>query len=280
MKIVLVCGNHPNQKTLAHRIHQVLPLEGLILYDPPALSTARVIRPNLVWQKACSVTIGQPLRRAWFGMLQYYEALHAEFPCATTLRCRDVNDAAVLACIDGLRPDLVLVSGTNLLKPALIAVIERHGRVMNLHTGISPYVKGGPSCVNWCLALKEFSLIGNTVMWLDSGIDSGNIVATQRTPLTGSETLLEMQIAVMNHGHALYLECIQRFARCVALPNVPQREFPFSRLFLSKDWTSKNMVAALANYYRYYYPGSPFLDLPHGLRLVDPGEGNGASALS
>src|SRR5206468_12540277 len=125
----------------------------------------------------------------------HYDRLHPAFP-QTPIQVADINAPEVLALVEREKPDLVVVSGTNLLKPPLIAKIRETGKVVNLHTGISPFIKGGPSCTNWCLALRRFDLIGNTVMWLDAGIDSGAIIATERTPLTGRESLLELHIAV------------------------------------------------------------------------------------
>jgi len=37
----------------------------------------------------------------------------------------------------------------------------------------------------WCLAKNWLHLIGNTVMWIDPGIDSGDLLSTERTPLDG-----------------------------------------------------------------------------------------------
>jgi methionyl-tRNA formyltransferase len=42
-------------------------------------------------------------------------------------------------------------------------------------------------------------MIGSTVMLLDDGIDSGNIIASARTPLNGRESLLELHIKVIDH---------------------------------------------------------------------------------
>ena len=123
---------------------------------------------------------------------------------------------------------------------------------MNLHTGISPYIKGGPDCTCWCLFLKEFSLIGNTVMWLDNGIDSGNIIATEQTILNGNESLVELKIKNMKHGHDLYLRAIERFYNKIPLKNIKQSSLSPHRLFLSKHWRLKEQIISLFNYYIHF----------------------------
>jgi methionyl-tRNA formyltransferase len=201
-------------------------------------------------------------------MLRHYDVQYREFPLPPVLLCTDVNDPSVFELIAQLQPDLVIVSGTNLLKPALIEEIHKHGPVMNLHTGLSPYVKGGPSCTYWCLALRQFGLIGNTVMWINAGIDSGDLIATERTHLTAEESLLELNIAVMEHAHALYAKCVSRFLQKDELPCVSQDQLSSGRLFLGKDWGFVEMVMALFNYYVYFRPGSPFFRTPEGVQLI------------
>ena len=127
-----------------------------------------------------------------------------------------------------------------------------HGKAMNLHTGISPYIKGGPDCTYWSLFLKEFGLIGNTIMWIDQGIDSGNIITTEPTELSGKESLLQLKIKTIDHGHELYIKAIHRFCNSLILPNIPQSSIKPSRLFLSKQWGIKNMIVALYNFHIHY----------------------------
>jgi methionyl-tRNA formyltransferase len=186
-------------------------------------------------------------------MLGRYNERYAAFPEAPLLQVSDVNAAEVKELVKRERPDLVIVSGTNLLKEPLIRAILASGKVMNLHTGISPYVKGAPNCTNWCLAIGRFDLIGNTIMWLDSGIDSGNLIATERTPLDGSESLLDLHIKVMEHGHDLYLRCIARFVAGYRLPDVPQGQIGPGSLYLTKDWTPRRILRAVWNYHFTYW---------------------------
>jgi threonine/homoserine efflux transporter RhtA len=85
-----------------------------------------------------------------------------------------------------------------------------------------------------------------------AGIDSGNLIATERTPLTGEERLTDLHIKVMDHAHDLYLRCIRRFASGESLPNIPQAELGEGQLFLSRQWTTKAIALAVANFYRHY----------------------------
>ena len=223
----------------------------------------------MIWNKLSTALTFFIFRRAWFGMLHYYDFRFKEFPISPNLIVDNINDVKVIALIKEIKPALVVVSGTNLLKDNLINEIHNHGKVINLHTGISPYVKGGPNCTNWCLFLKEFHLIGNTVMWLDKGIDSGNLIATERTPLGGGESLTELHIKVMEHAHCLYVNVIEKFVKDFDLPNISQNNFDVKRLFLSRHWGLYQMVIAIFNFYVYYYEGSRFLNATEYVKLID-----------
>jgi methionyl-tRNA formyltransferase len=273
MKILFFASPQGNQRALAHKIAAQLPIAGIVTVTPRRSWTKKpsfAKRVKGLAGRALAFPLGLPLRRAWFAMLAHYDAAYPDFPAAP-LQIPDINAPEVLALVERVMPDLVVVSGTNLLKPPLIEAIHRTGKVVNLHTGISPYIKGGPNCTNWCLALRRFDLIGNTVMWLDAGIDSGAIIATERTPLTGRESLTELHIAVMEHAHALYVRCIRLFAEGKALPSVRQDDLGEGRLFLTRHWTAGPMARAVKNF-RLHYAKEAAAPPREKITLVDPKE--------
>jgi folate-dependent phosphoribosylglycinamide formyltransferase PurN len=243
VKTLLLCNPAPNQRALANKLHAVSPLTAIALVTPAAAKARTKLSRRLA-----GALLGLPLRRAWFAMLASYARRFPEFPEVPLSRHEGVNSDSVCRLVEEVRPDLVLVSGTDLLRPPLIELVSRFGRIMNLHTGISPYVKGGPNCTNWCLALAEPDLIGNTIMWIDAGIDSGQIVATERTALSGTESLTALHVAVMEHAHDLYSRALERARDGLALPSVPQRELGEGRLFLTRHWTPRQAARAYLNF--------------------------------
>jgi len=256
MKIIAVFGEASNQRALAHRLHRTSPLAHVARIQLRPKGKRRVVR-SLV-----SLTLARPLRSAWTRMLRHYDAAYPGWPEVSQSVHSSANDDELVELVARERPELVLVSGTDLLTKR---TLERFGtRVLNLHTGISPYIRGGPNCTNWALALGEFDLIGNTIMWIDPGIDSGAIVATERTPLTGRETLLELHIKVMDHAHDLYCRAVGALVAGRTLPSVPQADIGKGRLFLTREWKSSAMLRAVLNHqFRY----GPFARR-EGIRLI------------
>lgn len=276
MRVLFFCDPHANQRALAHKLAEQIGIDSIVIVRAEGKA-----KPSPFGRRAKNAAlrllrfgVGLPLRRAWRGMLAHYEARYPDFPQLHRIEVADINQAAVIKLVEERRPDLVLVSGTNLLKQPLISKIQETGKVMNLHTGISPYVKGAPNCTNWCLALRRFDLIGNTIMWLDAGIDSGNLVATKRTELDGSESLMQLHVAVMEHAHQLYVRCARLSVQGSDLPSVPQASIAEGSLFLNKDWTPKQVLKAVTNF-RLHYWREAKLPPREPIILVDPSTGLG-----
>jgi folate-dependent phosphoribosylglycinamide formyltransferase PurN len=87
------------------------------------------------------------------------------------------NDPAEIDRMRGLRPDVVLVFGTSLLKQPLIDAFA--GRIINIHLGLSPYYRGAGTNF-WPLVNREPEYCGATIHFLDAGVDTGPIIAHVR----------------------------------------------------------------------------------------------------
>lgn len=243
MKVIAVFGEEPLQRALAGKIHQSVPLSHVARIRLEPKGRRRLLR------SLTSMTFARGFRRAWAALYQRYDELFPEWPVDTSIH-NSANAEALVALIEHEKPDLVLVSGTDLLKKS---TLERFGtKVMNLHTGISPYIRGGPNCTNWALALGEFDLIGNTIMWIDPGVDTGAIIATERTALNGRESLADLHLKVMEHAHDLYRRAVEAFVAKKELSAVPQSTIAVGRVFRNRDWNSRAMIRAAFNHrFRY-----------------------------
>ncbi|WP_201603459.1 formyltransferase family protein [Psychrobacter submarinus] len=250
MKIIALIGDQPNHKYLCERMHQDFALDAVIIVNKKS-TTKNAIKDRLI-SKGMKKVLSLPLSIAWRKMQASFQKNLNGFTSVERLVVDDVNSQAVVDLVEAIRPELVVVSGTNLLTAELIMEIGLSGKIMNLHTGLSPYVKGGPNCTNWCLANNAFQLIGNTVMWLDEGIDSGNLIRTERTPLLGNESLLELHKKVMTHGHDLLIQAIASFTRDEDLPNIEQDDIDKGRVFYSKQWTAAKIAKAYGNFLLHY----------------------------
>ncbi len=239
MKIAILTVEAPNQAALCWKLSAHCELSGLVF------SRNRVRRPwalrlRLLINRLQGRLAASPFIRAWQQLQQRYRQRYPFFPDIPTLRVDNINDPQTSSFLEAAAPEIILVSGTNLVGQALIQwASARSIPLVNLHTGLSPYMKGGPDCTNWCLAEGAFLYIGSTVLWLDAGIDSGPILTSERAPLTGRESLLQLHEQVMEHAHDLCVRAVRALAAGQAVPRIPQERIASGRTFRAAQWDAR-----------------------------------------
>lgn len=257
MRVVILTIDQPNQVALCRKLEPHCDIGAIVLSENVPRKTPST--PRLVHSlinRASARLAGRPFVNAWQQLQKSYHESYPSYPDTRIVRVKNVNDAATIQTIEEISPDLVIVSGTNMVGKRILGMAAQGIGAVNLHTGLSPYIKGGPNCTNWCLAAGAFHLIGNTVMWLDPGIDSGNIIASEQTPLTGRETLSELHWKVMEHAQAMYVSVVAKLARAEPVPSVPQDTIGSGKTYYSIDWNLRAMLNARYNFknqYRAYF---------------------------
>lgn len=234
--------------TLVNLLHKEFGIDQLVIWKPFFSEKVKGIENFANPKRILLGFFNLPYRRAWFQLMHHYTKVFPDFPNVSTLRTTDINSKEVATKIRSLENTLFVVSGTNLLSQPLLELVQSSSKVINLHTGISPYVKGGPNCTNWCLANNQLSRIGNSVLWIDKGIDSGNLIATEQTDIRGVSSLLELHIRVMDHAHELYVRVIRRVLSDQVVPSVAQWNFVEKNLYFTKDWNLRARIKGLLNY--------------------------------
>lgn len=84
-----------------------------------------------------------------------------------------VNSDAARKILRGLDPDIVVVNGTRIISGQTIACTE--APFINMHAGITPLYRGVHGGY-WALVEDNSQLVGTTVHFVDTGIDTGNII--------------------------------------------------------------------------------------------------------
>jgi methionyl-tRNA formyltransferase len=233
MRIVLWIGNDPNQHALANKIAEKFDVVGIVLETKEGQGRVKYTFKTLM-DKLIIRLFFRFVSKTWFELLEDYHKEFPVLPATRIIQVGNINDKSVKDFTESLNPDLICVSGTYLVKKEMLSTKCVKGKI-NLHTGLSPYIKGGPNCTNWCISTGQFELIGNTIMWIDEGIDSGNLILTEQTKFDGTESFLEIHRKVLDHAHELYLEAIDRIISGSA-QNVPQDSIAIGRLYLTREW--------------------------------------------
>jgi methionyl-tRNA formyltransferase len=242
MKIVLWIGNESNQIALANKIHKAFPITGIVM---EAKKGQRSLSIYSLFEKVVEKSLLRAIGKAWRGMLAFYKKGFPKLPDVPVLKIENINDSEAYEFTKRFSPDLIMVSGTRLIRKNLLSIKVSIG-ILNLHTGLSPYIKGGPNCTNWCIAKKQSHLIGNTVMWIDENVDTGNLMATEFTEFSGKESLLDIHIKVMEHAHDLYLKSLVSISKG-KINNIPQKDIAKGVTYRNKQWGLNEKFLLLRN---------------------------------
>ena len=97
-----------------------------------------------------------------------------------SIRRGEINDEKWVSRIEDINPDYIVSYGCSIVKSRLVKRFA--GRFINLHLGLSPYYRGSGTNV-WPIINKELTFIGATFMFIDEGIDTGQIIHQLRPNL-------------------------------------------------------------------------------------------------
>jgi len=245
-RIVIWCGDAPNQKALVAKLSTKFRISGIVIDEKSEGSTKRKISdlPLLLWDRLRF----RKIYNCWKKLQQYYSSAFVSWPDVPVLRTNNINSKETEDFTKAFQTDLIVVSGTGLVKGSLLNIPAKIG-IVNLHTGLSPYVKGGPNCTNWCIANNDWHLVGNTIMWINSGIDSGNIITSETIDINNAPNFFEAHKIVMDHAHELYVRAIEYLMNSEPPFNsVAQSSIGKGKLFLTKMWNSDKKTDLLRNW--------------------------------
>lgn len=261
VRVALLTSDSPCQRALAQRIATVpgVTLAGLVVQE--IQSTMRMAWVKRAVTKDSRLLANKALQRLFYGrvlrQIPVEEVRHfggggvpLPWPDTRLVRVKYINGKSAVEALLQIRPDLIAVSGTRLVKEPIFALNPPRGLV-NLHTGISPFYKGGPTCTLWCLANHEPQFIGSTVHVLDLGIDSGDILLTAQTPVEAGDSLETLMWKTVALGHDLYTAVLEALACGLPLQAVPQGQVGKGRTYMTREWT----VFRLARAVRYIRSG-------------------------
>jgi len=181
-KVLLLTSTHCRHRFVATLVAEKLDLLGLLQEEksfvPETYAGSKedldIIRSHFALRDASE--------EAFFGK---HTSLHLP---KTTLHRHltpgTINDAAELERMVSLKPDVVLVYGTGILRAGIIEAFP--GRIINIHLGLSPFYRGSGTNF-WPLVNREPEYVGATIHYLDAGIDTGPIICHVRPEIAESD---------------------------------------------------------------------------------------------
>lgn len=123
------------------------------------------------------------------------------------VRCGEINSEEFASYIESIRPDIIAVLGSTVIKPKIIAIPSV--AMINLHSGLSPYYRGTWS-YGWPIVNDDPGYIGATVHHVNAGIDTGDIISQTRPALDPSDDLNSVFLKVITEGIELVADAVER----------------------------------------------------------------------
>jgi methionyl-tRNA formyltransferase len=112
-----------------------------------------------------------------------------------------------VATLNALEPDVIVVVGYGQIIPQSIIDIPPHG-ILNVHASLLPKYRGAAP-IQWAIANGEPET-GITIMRIDAGLDTGDMLLKWSTPILADETAPELGARLAPQGALLLIEGLKR----------------------------------------------------------------------
>jgi methionyl-tRNA formyltransferase len=110
----------------------------------------------------------------------------------------------------GLAADLMVVVGYGQIIPQTIIDLPRHG-ILNVHASLLPKYRGAAP-IQWAIANGELET-GVTIMQIDAGLDTGDMLLKERVTIGPEETAPELGARLAPLGAELLCETISQIMK-------------------------------------------------------------------
>jgi len=118
-----------------------------------------------------------------------------------------INSPETITILKKINPDLVIISGTSIIKPSVINSII--SPFVNVHCGITPAYRGVHGAY-WALSRNDSDNVGVTIHLVNSGIDTGPILAQKNISVTPRDNFTTYPLLQLASALPLLLDTIEK----------------------------------------------------------------------
>ncbi len=140
-------------------------------------------------------------------------------------------------------PDLLIAYGCSIIKEPLLSSFD--GRFLNVHLGLSPYYRGSGTNY-WPLVNTEPEYVGATFMYIDAGIDTGEIIHQIRARVSPGDSPSQIGNRLIADMARVYRVLIDYFDALKRMPSLPLVDA--GRVYRNKDFSEESVSSLYANF--------------------------------
>ena len=115
-----------------------------------------------------------------------------------------------LAALSQLAPDLIVVAAYGKILPPDVLTLPRLGCI-NVHASLLPKYRGAAP-IQWGI-LRGDTVTGITIMQMNEGMDTGDVLLQRETPIGDDETYGELQTRLAHLGAAALMQAMELLKR-------------------------------------------------------------------
>jgi methionyl-tRNA formyltransferase len=227
-KIVLLTGPGLNHRYFINRLNREFPIECVFIED--------VTYPDF--------TADSPNHREaweWFfrRRREYEQKTFADSelwtrknqPTTIPVPTGQINSTETLKTLEAQQPEIIILFGTSLIGREIMDRFPN--RIINLHVGISGQYRGS-SCNFWPIYDGRLDCLGATVLMINAGIDSGEILAQATIEVEERDTEQSLMGKSLILGMDLTIQVVHQWLRGNGTSLPLERK---GKLFQKKDFT-------------------------------------------
>lgn len=224
VRTVLLCRDGADQRHLATGLAAAGRIDAVVIEtrgDARRRKLARVFRKARWWQvpgRALDVSLLVAYGN-WCEKVLASDLGATEYPDGVPrFEVGHPNDPQSVEVLRRLDPDVLLVLGTSILSPEVLAVPRR--AALNIHGGGLPDFRGVYMDF-WALANDRPDRVGSVIFHLDPGVDTGEIALEEMLELDRSTPLRDLKVANARLRVKLTLQALDQ-VQAGTLPRIDQ----------------------------------------------------------
>lgn len=132
---------------------------------------------------------------------------------------RTLRDEAFAAWLREVDPDLILVVAFGMILPENVLAYPKYGCI-NVHASLLPKYRGAAPMQR--AIMDGESETGVTIMYMDAGLDTGDMIFRRATPITGTDTLETVHDKLAKLGAEALSDAVRRIENGETLPREKQ----------------------------------------------------------
>jgi phosphoribosylglycinamide formyltransferase 1 len=156
------------------------------------------------------------------------------------LMYKEVNLKSTFDIVKKFQPDLMIVFGSSIIREPYLSLLAP-GRFINLHLGLSPYYRGSGTNF-WPFVNEELQFVGSTILHLDSGIDTGDIICHVLPKIELKDDVHTIGCKVIQESVKQLSKIILLIQQDMELPRIKQWKINNEKYYKNNDFNEKILL--------------------------------------